>query len=750
MNGLILIAIRLQFIFIILEQKPTTMKTTMRFVVLAIACAVAGTSLFSQDIYEAVKAGNTEMVAKYLQKDPELLNAKNPDAMTPLNLAAQEGQLEIAKFLLEKGADPVLGDNENSGPIHLAAISGSKDIVDLLLKHGVSIDAQDENDMTPLLFALSRRQFDMANHLIDIGADVRLQTVNSWSALQLAAIGGNLDLVKRLVEMKVKVNDEINGGMTPVFSAASYGYLDIVQYLVEQGADIRHKDDDGRTILFFTRNPNTYETVEYLIDKGVDVNQRDQFNQTALHQVVVRGTRNVAELLLEHGADINAPSIDGRTPLTFATYAANSEEMAKFLILNGADVNPDPCEHDKTCTCGPNFQTPLHGAARQSQMGMAKALVSSGARINVYDNEGLTPLHMAVLSGDVEMVEYLVDHGAFLNTPEKNTGSTELHLAAAMGYDDIASLLMEKGCCPKMKDDSGKTPFDYAIQYNHKSLAYQMLAEGADDSKLEKYLAASSPLEEPVNYGEASVWFLGHSGWAVKTQNHFLVFDYFCNPRERKPGDSCIASGFILPEQLKDQQVTVFSTHGHGDHYDPRIFNWKNAASDIEFVLCWNQNTDGNEYTLIPYHEQKSVRDMDVFVTRSTDLGGGYVVEVDGLVLYHMGDHANGAENLMPEFTDEIDLVAGKYDKIDIVFGGIRGCSLGQPDQVKKGIYYTLDKLNPNLFIPMHSGAHSFAYKEFTDTAKKDGITQNMKYVTHKGDRFVYTKDLSELELTGL
>ena len=68
------------------------MKTTMRFVVLAIALAVAGTSLFSQDIYEAVKTGNTDLVAKFLLKDPELINAKNPDAMTPLNLSASVKQ----------------------------------------------------------------------------------------------------------------------------------------------------------------------------------------------------------------------------------------------------------------------------------------------------------------------------------------------------------------------------------------------------------------------------------------------------------------------------------------------------------------------------------------------------------------------------------------------------------------------------------------------------------------------------------
>ena len=50
----------------------------------------------------------------------------------------------------------------------------------------------------------------------------------------------------------------------------------------------------------------------------------------------------------------------------------------------------------------------------------------------------------------------------------------------------------------------------------------------------------------------------------------------------------------------------------------------------------------------------------------------------------------------------------------------------------------------------MHAGSHSFAYKEFAETAKKDGIDQNIKYVNHKGDRFKYSKDISESELTEL
>jgi len=726
------------------------MKTTSLKIVLVIACIITGTSLISQDIYDAVKNGNLELVKEQIKKDPELLNKKNQDAMTPLNLAAEEDQYVIAKFLLKQGADPLLGDNENSGPIHLAAISGSVRILDLLIKNGVDIDSPDDNGLTALHFALSRRQVDIAFHLIEQGADVKIQTNNSWSTLQFAAICGNLELVKLVLEQKVDINDEMESGFTPLFSAASYGFTDIVKHLVENGANIKQEDDQGNTVLFLTRNPNAYNAASYLIEQGADVKHKNSFNQTPLHQVSMRGSVNIAQLYLDQGADINAPSLDGRTPLTFATYARNSEEISKFLILSGADVNPDPCKYDKSCTCGPYFSTPLHAAAAHGHVGMVKALVTNGAKVNVYDNEGMAPIHRAVQSGSLELVEYLVENGAFLNCKEKNMGSTELQQSVAMGYDDIAEFLLEKGSCPIMTDNKEKSAFDYAWEYNRKDLAYKLLANGADDNKLKDYITAPSLLDQPVNYGEASVWFLGHSGWAVKTQNHFLIFDYFSDSWNRKPGDSCLASGFVLPEQIKDMQVTVFSSHSHGDHYSDAIFDWKNSIEDIEYVLCWNQNTGGNDYTMIPVHEEKQVRDMQVYVNHSTDLGGGYLIEVDGLVLFHMGDHANGEDGLMEEFTDEIDLIADKDVKVDILFGGIRGCSLGRPEQVKKGIYYTLEKLQPEMFVPMHSGGHTYSYLEFAETAKDDGINQRMETVIHKGDHFIYSKESSNSELTGL
>ncbi len=710
-------------------------------VLLTVIILITGFKLSAQDIFSAAEAGNIQQVKEYLQKSPELLNAKNREGFTPLYIAAWKNHAELTKILLDMGADPSIGDNENTMPVHMAAIGSSYEALNILLDRGIDINSRDANLMTPLHFALSYRQPEMAKYLVERGADINALNIMGYTPLIFAISGGSLDMVKLLVSKKVNVNARISNGSTPLFTAVSYGRTEIVKYLIDHGADIHAKANEGEEPLARAINSNTYDAAKYLIEKGADVNFRSENRESALHNVAGWGSLNIAELLVEHGADINAVNVNGMTPLTYAAWSRNSDQMSRFLILNGAYVNPEPCKIDKACTCGPVFTTPLHAAAQMGKVEMAINLVSNGAKVNVYDEKGLTPLYLAVQSGKKEIVEYLIDHGSFINVKEKNHGTTELHLAVAMGYKDIADLLIDRGASLNIPDDSGKTPLDYAWYYGQKEIAYTLLAKGADDSKLKESVSAPDLLTQSLGEEQAAIWFLGHSGWAVKTQHHFLVFDYFKNTFLRNPDDTSLSSGFINTDEIEGQKVTVFSSHNHGDHYDESIFNWAKTIPEINYVLCWNPQDVTEEYTFIPINGRQKVDDMEVYVNRSTDLGGGYLVQVDGLTIFFMGDHANRADDLMSDFTREIDLVADMTDDIDILFGPVRGCGLGLPEQVKKGIYYTLDKLKPTLFVPMHAGAHSFAYQDFAEEAKKDGITAKMQVVFNKGDRFVYDKN---------
>ena len=507
------------------------------------------------------------------------------------------------------------------------------------------------------------------------------------------------------------------------------------------GARLNEPNNHGETPLFFARNPNTYDAAVYLIEKGASVKHKSNFGSTALMSVSGRGSVNVAELLLKHGASINDSDSLGNTVLTMAAYSRNPDIISKFLIMNGADVNPAGCSHGKSCTCNPTHMTPLHAAAMMGQMEMTKNLVSNGARINVYNNDGYTPLFLSIKGGNAEIPKYLVEKGAFLNQKDRNLGYTELLLATALGNKELVNYFIQKGSDLSIANTDGKTALDLAWYYGHKDIAYALLSNGACDSKLKDLVNLPELLKEPINEKEASVWFLGHSGWAIKTKNHFMIFDYNINPREVAPADSSLASGYIVPNELRNENVTAFCSHRHGDHYSKDIFNWKETIPAINYVFCFNPSDAKGDYTYIPIHEEKTMEGIKVSTIRSTDQDGGFLVEVDGLVILHPGDLANGADDLMKAFTDEIDLLAGKGLKIDMAFAAIRGCSIGQPAQVKKGVDYMIGKLHPALFIPMHSGSTTETYKRFADEVVADTPGQKVKAVVNKGDHFMYKSE---------
>ncbi|MEI6457101.1 MAG: hypothetical protein WCO93_12490, partial [bacterium] len=178
--------------------------------------------------------------------------------------------------------------------------------------------------------------------------------------------------------------------------------------------------------------------------------------------------------------------------------------------------------------------------------------------------------------------------------------------------------------------------------------------------------------------------------------------------------------------------------HSHPDHYTKEIFKWKKNIPQVSYVLCFNPPDAAGEYTFIPIHDTKTVDGIKISTVRSTDLDGGFLLEVDGLVIFQPGDLANRQDDLMKAFTDEIDLVASKGVKVDMAFAPIRGCGLGQPPQVKLGVNYMIDKLQPNLFIPMHAGAATDTYRLFADEIRIEKPNQKVQAVVNKGDHFSY------------
>ena len=77
------------------------------------------------DIFDAASVGRTERVTEWLDRDPGLLNAASSDGFSPLGLAAFFGHADTVKLLLARGAD-------TKGAAALAATKGRLEVLKLL------------------------------------------------------------------------------------------------------------------------------------------------------------------------------------------------------------------------------------------------------------------------------------------------------------------------------------------------------------------------------------------------------------------------------------------------------------------------------------------------------------------------------------------------------------------------------------------------------------------------------------------
>jgi ankyrin repeat protein len=526
--------------------------------------------------------------------------------------------------------------------------------------------------------------------------DASLLNSDGWhkkKPLHWAAQGGHLEVAKLLISRGAKVDSRNVANETPLIYAVAYGHKALVELLVAKGADVNAETEHG-TVLSTAVRRGQAELAKYLISKGADATFAKKNNWTILHDAAWSAKKDCIQLLLDNGAKADVKSDFGRTPIQNAAMAGNLD-AAILLIKKGADVN-------------------------------------------YKGKEDLPPLYMAAKQGYAKMTALLLKAGASVDIKNDKWQRTPLHLAALKGYGKIAHMLLEKGADPHAEDVLGMTPLAYAGRYGHKKVAKVLLSKGAkakNIEKLKKSFGYTSLLKKEFKPESAMVWYLRHSAWAVKTANNLLIFDYF--EEDNMPDTPVLTNGSIDPEEIKDLNVTVFSSHSHGDHYTPKIFKWKEKVKNITYVMGFKPEKIQDDYIYMAPHQMKKINGMKVATLKSNDSGVGFYVIADGVKIFHSGDHANRKQDFSGPFKKEIDFFAEKgLTSPDIFFAPVSGCGFGDLEAVKKGVYYTMKKLKPGTLFPMHASGNEYRYVEFAKGVKKAGFEVPVCNAGHSGDWF--------------
>jgi ankyrin repeat protein len=230
------------------------------------------------EFIEAVKRGDASTVADLLQRRQELAGFAGDYGKTGLHWAAETDQLEVARILLDAGADIEVKTSWGATPLDWAATLGSARVADLLLSRGAS--------GFTLIVAASLGKLEAVEASVTSAVDLSAHrrrgapdTPDDYWPADSAHMRG----------------DVISDAM---YAAARNGHLQVVEYLLEHGASTDAKGVFGATALHWAALNGHGATVDLLVLHGASLAIRDaRFSGTPADWAREGGRTAIADAL---------------------------------------------------------------------------------------------------------------------------------------------------------------------------------------------------------------------------------------------------------------------------------------------------------------------------------------------------------------------------------------------------------------------------------------------------------------------
>jgi len=373
---------------------------------------VSNKSMSDNMIY-AVKEGQTNTVKRLLEKGVNV-DLKDKDGDTLLISAIRRGHLDVAKVLIDSGADLEYHEKRNSWtPLIIAASWGYIDIVNKLIEHKADLNSQGQNGDTAMYVACETK-YDVIKLLLENGADPNISTKLGSTALMTAAFYNKPKTVKLLLDYGANPDSREYRGQTALMRATElYGNPDILRLLLEYGADPDIKDNEGKTALDYAKKNKKSGCVKLLQTyNGVEKTKSDLTGR--LIKIVESNPYDFD--ISKVSKQLNNPDAKEITNIKF-------KELTNSTLLHLLASRKIDSQKQ-----------------RDEQLNLISYLLKLGADVNAKNGIGNTPLTIAAMRGDDILVSFLLKKGANPGI-ENNYGCKPIFYAQKENYKNIATIL---------------------------------------------------------------------------------------------------------------------------------------------------------------------------------------------------------------------------------------------------------------------------------------------------------------------
>lgn len=207
--------------------------------VIVLALSTVGGRAQEMELHDAARRGDGAAVAALLKSGVNI-NVRNPAEETPLLIAVQENQIEIAKALIAAGADINAQAANKDSPWLLAGAAGRTEIIRAMIPAGPDFTKRNRYGGNALIPACERGHVETITLLLTTEIDVNHVNNLGWTCLlEIVILGDGGPRHQKAAELVLAAGADPNladkDGVTPLAHANARGQDAIAAMIAKAG-----------------------------------------------------------------------------------------------------------------------------------------------------------------------------------------------------------------------------------------------------------------------------------------------------------------------------------------------------------------------------------------------------------------------------------------------------------------------------------------------------------------------------------